>query len=96
MIISFEDADTEAIFDGRQTKGTRAKCPQALWKIVRRKLDAFSSASRLEDLKSPGARLERLTGKRLGQHSIRINDRYRICFVWSQAGVEHVEITDYH
>lgn len=96
MIISFKGDDTEAIFHGKQTQGARRKCPQQLWKVVHRKLDALSAASRLDDLKAPGNNLERLKGDRVGQHCIRINEKYRICFTWTQAGVERVEITDYH
>jgi proteic killer suppression protein len=68
-----------------------------LWKIARRKLDQLDFAASLNDLPSPPKnRLEALKGDLQGQHSIRINDRYRICFRWSTEGVEDVEIIDYH
>ena len=62
-----------------------------------RKLDMLDAAAELSDLRSPpGNRLEALQGDRVGQHSIRINDQYRICFVWKDGGAENVEIVDYH
>jgi proteic killer suppression protein len=72
-------------------------CPQASWRIAARKLDQLDSALVLSDLRAPpGNRLEALAGNRKGQHSIRINIQYRICFVWADSGAEHVEIVDYH
>jgi toxin HigB-1 len=69
---------------------------RAIAKVAVRKLDMLDAATRLEDLRSPpGNRLEALKGKRTGQHSIRINDQWRICFVWND-GAEDVEIVDYH
>jgi proteic killer suppression protein len=66
-------------------------------KVARRKLDQLEAAVNLTDLTTPpGNRLEVLTGDRKGQHSIRINDQYRICFVWRMDGAHDVEITDYH
>jgi len=68
-----------------------------LWRVARRKLDQINQAVRLADLAAPPAnRLEALRGDRRGQHSIRINDQYRVCFRWTQRGAEDVEITDYH
>ncbi|NMI54055.1 plasmid maintenance system killer protein [Xanthomonas hortorum pv. taraxaci] len=65
--------------------------------VAERKLQLLDSAQTLEFLRSPpGNRLELLTGTRAGQHSIRINDQWRVCFVWTDAGPEHVEIVDYH
>jgi proteic killer suppression protein len=65
--------------------------------VARRKLRQLEIASRLDDLRiPPGNRLEALRGDRSGQHSIRINDQYRLCFVWSDSGAENVEIVDYH
>jgi len=95
-VISFKDNETKAIFDGVSSKSARRRCPVHLWNIAKRKLDALNAASRLEDLRSPGNNLERLKDDRAGQHSIRINDKYRVCFVWKAAGAEQVEITDYH
>lgn len=97
MIRSFRDAATEDLFYGRSTKAARKKLPQSLWKKASIKLDAVDSAGRLDDLRiPPGNRLEALRGDRRGQHSIRINSQYRICFRWSDAGPENVEIVDYH
>ena len=65
--------------------------------VARRKFRQLEIAGRLEDLRVPsGNRLERLRGERAGQHSIRINDQWRVCFRWTEAGVEDVEIVDYH
>lgn len=71
--------------------------PQDLWSKASRKLDAIDSAGTLLDLRiPPGNRLEALKGDRAGQHSIRINNQYRICFRWTEAGPEDVEVVDYH
>ncbi len=65
--------------------------------MARRKLEMLNAAARLDDLRiPPGSRLEALFGDRAGQHSIRVNDRWRICFVWTDAGAEQVEFVDYH
>ena len=97
MIVSFDDAGTEDVFNGRDTRNARRACPQAIWSVARRKLDLLDSAAALGDLRVPvGNRLERLSGDRRRQHSIRVNDQYRICFVWTDAGPDEVEITDYH
>jgi proteic killer suppression protein len=97
VIQSFKDQATADIFDGRNTKASRKTCPVALWKIAHRKLDMIDSAVFLNDLQMPpGNHLESLSGDREGQHSIRINDQYRICFTWSESGPYQVEITDYH
>ncbi len=75
----------------------RKACPQTIWHIATRKLDQLDSVTSLDELKiPPGNRLERLTGNRIGQHSIRINGQFRICFEWGESGPEQVEITDYH
>ena len=72
-------------------------CPQTIWGVARRKLDQLDSVTVLGDLRvPPGNRLERLTGDRSGEYSIRVNDQFRICFVWTDAGPTEVEITDYH
>jgi proteic killer suppression protein len=97
VIQSFRDRSSEDLFNGRNTKGARKACPESLWKILTRKLDALDSAERLEDLRiPPGNRLEQLSGERSGQYSIRINDRYRICFLWRDSEPTDVEVTDYH
>jgi toxin HigB-1 len=97
MIQKFKDIGTEDIFNGKNTKDARKICPQSLWKIASRKLDQLDSISRLDDLKvPPGNMLEVLKGDRQGEHSIRINNQYRICFIWSDNGPDQVEITDYH
>ena len=97
MIRSFKDSATEDIFNGENTKAARKVCPETIWKIAGRKLDQLDSVEFLEDLKTPPAnRLEALKGDRKGQHSIRINDKYRICFVWEDNTPEDVEIVDYH
>ena len=97
MIRSFKDTATEDIFNGISSKVARKACPQSLWKIAARKLDQIDSAEALDDLQiPPGNRLEALKGDRQGQHSVRINEQYRICFVWTEARPEEVEIVDYH
>ena len=72
-------------------------CPKSLWNIAIRKLDQLDSVLSLGELRvPPGNRLEALSKNRKGQHSIRINDPYRICFKWTETGPADVEITDYH
>lgn len=97
MIRSFGDQGTEDVFNGLNTRFARKTCPETLWKIAARKLDQLDSVTSLNELKiPPGNNLEPLVGDRKGQHSIRINDRYRICFAWTSLGPERVEIVDYH
>ncbi len=97
MITSFKNQATEDIFNGKNTKNARKLCPRSLWRVSARKLDQLDSVVKLEELKvPPGNRLERLTGNRKEEFSIRINDQYRICFKWSEPGPFNVEITDYH
>jgi len=97
MIRSFDDQGTEDVFNRRRSKGARRTCPEPLWRVAQRKLDQLNAVVSLESLRvPPGNRLEVLRGGRHGQHSIRINDQYRICFVWTDEGPERVEITDYH
>ena len=97
MIFSFKTRETEDIFDGIDSKRARKVCPKNLWSIAQRKLDLLNAAVSLGDLKVPlGNNLEALKGDRKGQHSIRVNDQYRICFRWTTQGAEDVEITDYH
>jgi proteic killer suppression protein len=92
MIVSFKDGDTEALAVGRRVK--RFERVEA---VARRKLRQLQIAGRLDDLRvPPGNRLEALKGDRAGQHSIRVNDQYRVCFRWTAAGAEDVEIADYH
>jgi proteic killer suppression protein len=97
MILAFADAGTEDIFHGRNTPAARRTCPPTTWRTAQRKLDQLDSAAALNDLAvPPGNRLEKLAGDRLGQHSMRINKQYRICFTWLEVGPTNVEITDYH
>ena len=97
MILSFRDQATEDIFNGQDTKRARRACPSILWAVARRKLDQLNAAVALKDLEAPPAnRLEALKGDRRGQHSIRINDQYRVCFRWTPEGPAAVEVTDYH
>ena len=97
MIQSFKDTGTEDVFNGLNTKDARKTCPVLLWKVAARKLDQLDSITRLEELRiPPGNQLEALSGDRVGQLSIRINERYRVCFIWSDVGPEQVEIVDYH
>jgi proteic killer suppression protein len=97
VIRSFADRGTEDVFDGADTRAARAVCPKALWRIARRKLDQLNRVRDLSEMSiPPGNRLERLRGNRDGQYSIRINEQYRVCFVWENDYAEEVEITDYH
>jgi toxin HigB-1 len=92
MIRSFKDGATARLFADEDVPRYRAIERQA-----RRKLLLLHGAATLNDLRSPpGNRLEALRGDRSGQHSIRINDQWRICFVWRDGGAEGVEIVDYH
>lgn len=97
MIVSFKDKATEDIFNGVASRVARKACPQFLWRIAARKLDQLDSVISLDELKiPPGNRLEGLTGDRKGQHSIRINEQYRICFIWTELGPSEIKIADYH
>jgi len=97
VIRSFADAGTEAVFNGRDSRAARRACPATFWPVARRKLDQLNAAVSLDGLRvPPGNRLEALRGDRRGQHSIRINDLYRVCFRWTVEGPEDVEIVDYH
>jgi len=97
MIRSFKNKETENIFDGKPTKSAMRTCPKRLWHIATRKLDQLDSVLSLDELRvPPGNRLEALAIDRKGQHSIRINDQYRICFKWTETVPINVEITDYH
>ena len=93
MIQSWRNKITEAVARGECPKGF----PADLVRSAVRKLAMLDAATALKDLRSPpGNRLEELKGDRSGQHSIRINDQFRICFVWTDAGPAEVEIVDYH
>ena len=93
MIRTFADKRTAAVWDDRMPKGF----PTDIAKVARRKLRMLTSATRLEELRSPPANhLEALSGDRDGQHSIRINDQWRLCFVWRDGDAFDVEIVDYH
>jgi proteic killer suppression protein len=97
MIRSFHDRGTEEIFNRVNSREARRTCPEILWSVARRKLDLLNTVVSLESLRiPPGNRLEALQGDRAGQHSIRINDQYRICFIWANDGPLQVEIADYH
>ncbi|GAB4357005.1 MAG: type II toxin-antitoxin system RelE/ParE family toxin [Kiloniellaceae bacterium] len=92
MIKSFKDGDSARLYETG-----RSRRFGAIRKVALRKLDMLNAASALQDLRSPpGNRLEALHGDRRGQHSIRINDQWRLCFVWSGHDAEDVEIVDYH
>lgn len=93
MIQTFRDKDTEAVFNGQFVR----RIPKQITSLAARKLNQVHAAGSLDDLRiPPGNRLEALSGDRKGQHSIRINDQWRICFRWTAAGAEAVEIVDYH
>lgn len=93
MIKGFKDATTEAVFNGENPKGFQSD----ILKVARRKLGYLDAAVDLQDLRAPpGNHLEALERDRAGQHSIRINDQFRVCFVWTKEGPQDVEITDYH
>jgi toxin HigB-1 len=97
VIVSFRSGGTEDVWNGTKSKVARKTCPDNILDVARRKLDMINQAVRLDDLKAPpGNRLERLRGDRAGQYSIRINDQFRVCFQWTEAGATDVEITDYH
>ena len=93
MIQSFADPETALIWSGRRSK----RLPLDIQNVALRKLRLLNQARTLSDLRvPPGNRLEALKADRLGQHSIRINDQWRICFVWDDGGPAYVEIVDYH
>lgn len=93
MITSFHTKETEIIWKGRFTP----KLPNQIQEVARRKLRMLNAAQCLDDLRVPPAnRLEALSGNRAGQYNIRINDQWRICFVWNNGNADRVEICDYH
>ena len=97
MIRSFRNQGTHDVFDDVRSKAASKVCPSELWGVARRKLDQVHQAEELKDLRAPpNNRLEALKKDRRGQHSIRINNQFRVCFRWTDAGPEDVEIVDYH
>ena len=93
MIASFRDKETATIWEGRRSR----RLPADIQAVALRKLRLLNNASRLDDLRvPPGNRLEALQGERRRQHSIRINDQWRICFTWKDGRAHEVEIVDYH
>jgi toxin HigB-1 len=97
MIQNFKNKGTEDIFNGVNSREARRTCPEILWRPAARKLDQLDSVESVVELRiPPGNRLEELAGDRTGQYSIRINDQYRICFLWTKNGPDQVEIVDYH
>jgi len=94
MIATYKDTDVKRLLDGRERV---KKYPPEIHQTARRKLVMLDAAATLQTLRvPPGNRLEKLSGNRDGQHSIRINDQYMICFVWENGNAYDVEITDYH
>lgn len=93
MIRSFRDKDTERLFRREPIR----KLPHAIHRVALRKLVQLEAATSLDDLRvPPGNRLEKLAGDRAGEHSIRVNDQWRICFRWERGQAHDVEIVDYH
>jgi len=93
MIVSFGDGETEKIWNGERSR----RLPGDIQAVALRKLRLIEAAGRIDDLRvPPGNRLEKLSGKRADQWSIRINDQWRIVFRWSEGGAEDVSIVDYH
>jgi proteic killer suppression protein len=93
MIVSFRDGETERVWRGEFSR----KLPRDIQQTALRKLRMLNNAKMLQDLKiPPNNQLEALEGDRAGQHSIRINRQWRICFHWTQGGAENVEVVDYH
>jgi toxin HigB-1 len=93
MIVSFRDDETAMIWEGRRSR----RLPPDIQAAALRKLRLVNNARRIDDLRAPpGNRLEALKRARVGQHSIRINDQWRICFIWRDGNAHEVEIVDYH
>jgi toxin HigB-1 len=92
MILSFKCKDTQAVFEGKNPKRFRA-----FGSVAERKLAQLHAALTLDFMRAPpGNQLEALAGDRKGQHSVRVNEQWRLCFVWTKAGPKDVEIVDYH
>jgi toxin HigB-1 len=97
VIKSFKDRGTEDVFNDHRTRAAQRVCPEQIWRVARRKLEMLDSVAELGLLtKPPANRLEALKGSRKGQHSIRVNDQFRVVFRWTPLGAEDVEIVDYH
>lgn len=97
MIVRFKNRGTEDLFNGAPSRAASKMLPASLHGVARRKLALVDAAERLEDLRHPpGNHLEALRRDRVGQHSVRINGQYRICFTWTDAGPDDVEVVDYH
>jgi proteic killer suppression protein len=93
MIKSFKRKEAEKIYQGRYSK----RMPKVIQRLAARKLEMLAAASKLQSLRIPPSnRLEKLKGDRAGQHSLRINDQWRICFIWKAGDAHEVEIVDYH
>lgn len=97
MIVSFKNRGTEDVFNGLASRAASKTISAELQKLARRKMRMVDAAFRLDDLRfPPGNAMEALRGVREGQHSIRINGQYRICFTWTPMGPANVEVVDYH
>jgi proteic killer suppression protein len=97
VIQNFKTKGTEDIFNGVNSREAKRTCPVTLWRVAARKLDQLDSVESINELRiPPGNRLEELTGNRVDQFSVRINDQYRICFLWTVSGPDQVEIVEYH
>jgi proteic killer suppression protein len=95
--VRIKDQGTQDLFDRKATKAARAVVPPSIVRVALRKLTLVNVAASLDDLRvPPGNRLEALKGDRAGQHAIRINDQYRVCFKWAGTEAVDVEIVDYH
>ena len=95
MIQSFADETTADLFRERNTRAAR-RIPRALRRIVQRKLKLLDDAARIDDLTTPGNRLERLKGQQAGRYSVRVNDQYRLTFLWEKGHAYEVCVEDYH
>ena len=97
MIKSFKNSGTKDVFDGTLSKSARKCCPQSIWSVAQRKLDQINRVQEITELLiPPGHRLEQLKDDRENQFSIRINQQYRVCFIWEGGQAYEIEITDYH
>jgi toxin HigB-1 len=96
LIRTVRTEGTRDIFEGRPSKQARRCLPEVLWIRARLKLDELDAATEMRHLRLPSNRLEKLSGDRVGEYSIRINRQYRVCFRWLEADAWDVEITDYH